>query len=87
MYLVGFENRVVVFLRWGFSYFTFNRGARLITGEREPTEAERRFQRLMANKLLYIIGAYAKRPNHLVPGMRVIVPRCGTQADIQSQEH
>jgi NADH dehydrogenase len=32
MYLVGFQNRVIVFIRWGFAYFTFNRGARLITG-------------------------------------------------------
>jgi NADH:ubiquinone reductase (H+-translocating) len=33
MYLVSFQNRVVVFIRWGFNYFTFNRGARLITGD------------------------------------------------------
>ena len=32
MYLVGFGNRVIVFIRWGFQYLTFNRGARLITG-------------------------------------------------------
>ncbi|MDX2149962.1 MAG: NAD(P)/FAD-dependent oxidoreductase [Bryobacteraceae bacterium] len=33
MYLVGFQNRVIVFLKWAVSYFTYNRGARLITGE------------------------------------------------------
>jgi NADH dehydrogenase len=33
MYLVGFQNRVIVFIRWGFDYFTYNRGARLITGD------------------------------------------------------
>jgi NADH:ubiquinone reductase (H+-translocating) len=33
MYLVGFQNRLVVFVRWGFSYLTYNRGSRLITGE------------------------------------------------------
>jgi NADH dehydrogenase len=33
MYLVGFQNRIVVFIRWGFSYLTYNRGARLITGQ------------------------------------------------------
>jgi NADH dehydrogenase len=33
MYLVGFENRFFVFLKWSLSYFTFNRGARLITGQ------------------------------------------------------
>jgi NADH dehydrogenase len=32
MYLVGFQNRLVVFIRWAFNYFTYNRGARLITG-------------------------------------------------------
>jgi len=35
MYLVGFQNRLVVLLQWCYSYLTFNRGARLITGEKE----------------------------------------------------
>ncbi len=34
MYIVEFENRVLVFIKWGFQYLTFNRGARLITGYR-----------------------------------------------------
>jgi NADH dehydrogenase len=33
MYLVGFGNRVIVFIRWGIQYITFDRGARLITGD------------------------------------------------------
>lgn len=32
MQLVEFSNRVQVFVQWGFLYFTYNRGARLITG-------------------------------------------------------
>ena len=32
MYLVGFQNRLVVFIQWAISYLTFNRKARLITG-------------------------------------------------------
>ncbi len=32
MYLVQFQSRVLVFIQWGFLYFTFSRGARLITG-------------------------------------------------------
>jgi NADH:ubiquinone reductase (H+-translocating) len=32
MYLVGFENRVLVLIKWMYNYFTHNRGARLITG-------------------------------------------------------
>jgi NADH dehydrogenase len=30
-YLIGFENRLVVLLRWGYAYFTRGRGNRLIT--------------------------------------------------------
>jgi NADH dehydrogenase len=31
-YLVGFQNRLLVFIRWAFSFFTRGRGSRLITG-------------------------------------------------------
>jgi NADH:ubiquinone reductase (H+-translocating) len=33
MYLVGFRNRVAVLLEWAWAYLTWQRGARLITGE------------------------------------------------------
>ena len=33
MYLAQFQNRLVVFIHWGFLYLTFDRGARLITGD------------------------------------------------------
>ena len=33
MYLAEALNRVLVFLRWGYQYLTFSRGARLITGD------------------------------------------------------
>lgn len=32
MYLIGFRNRVLVLIQWAWAYFTFQRGARLITG-------------------------------------------------------
>jgi NADH:ubiquinone reductase (H+-translocating) len=32
MYIVQFQSRVMVFIQWGFEYFTFSRGARIITG-------------------------------------------------------
>jgi NADH:ubiquinone reductase (H+-translocating) len=32
-FLIGFRNRVLVLLQWGWSYVTYRRGARLITGE------------------------------------------------------
>jgi NADH dehydrogenase len=31
-FLIGFQNRLLVFIQWAWSYFTFERGARLITG-------------------------------------------------------
>jgi NADH dehydrogenase len=39
-FLIGFENRIIVMLRWAWSYFTVSRSARLITGnldELNPT--------------------------------------------------
>ena len=33
MYLAGFRNRLSVLLEWGYAYFTYRRGARLITEE------------------------------------------------------
>jgi NADH dehydrogenase len=35
LYIVEFQNRVLVFIQWGFEYLTFSRGARLITGTGE----------------------------------------------------
>jgi NADH dehydrogenase len=35
-YLIGFQNRVLVLIRWGFSFFTRGRGARLINDRNEP---------------------------------------------------
>lgn len=45
MFLVGFRNRVVVLLNWAYSYFTYDRGLRLITGlkpaELQPPQPKR----------------------------------------------
>ena len=42
MYLVGFRNRVSVLLQWAYSYFTYQRGVRLIThGETQEWPAVR----------------------------------------------
>lgn len=35
LYLAGFRNRVVVAIEWGYAYFTFHRGARVITAQNE----------------------------------------------------
>jgi NADH dehydrogenase len=36
-YLIGFRNRFLVLFDWAYSYLTFKRGARLITGEGAET--------------------------------------------------
>jgi NADH:quinone reductase (non-electrogenic) len=39
-YLVGFQNRILVFIRWGFSFVTRGRGARLITVPCDPPSTD-----------------------------------------------
>lgn len=38
-FLIGFRNRVIVMFEWAWSYVTFQRGARVITGVWEPEHA------------------------------------------------
>jgi len=40
-YLIGFQNRLLVLIRWSFSFVTHGRGARLIT-EAPTTSSERK---------------------------------------------
>jgi NADH:ubiquinone reductase (H+-translocating) len=41
-FLLGFRNRIVITLNWLWAYFTFQRGARLITGPTPlPSQIER----------------------------------------------
>ncbi len=35
-FLIGFRNRLIVMIEWAYSYLTYSRGARLITGPLEP---------------------------------------------------
>jgi len=35
LYLAGFRNRLFVAIEWGYAYFTFQRGARVITAHAE----------------------------------------------------
>ncbi len=52
VYLIGFRNRILVLFDWFWSYLTFRRGARLITGRHEPVPEGRR-----------MIGAAPGRPH------------------------
>jgi NADH:ubiquinone reductase (H+-translocating) len=38
LYIVEFENRLIIAVHWALDYFTYNRGARLITGHGNDTE-------------------------------------------------
>src|ERR1700733_12745322 len=45
LFLIGFQNRVLVLIQWAWSYFTYERGARLITGSTDlPGWNTRRLQ-------------------------------------------
>ena len=39
MYIVEFENRILIFCQWAVNYLTWNRSARLITGVRQHVQA------------------------------------------------
>lgn len=41
LYIVVFENRLVIATHWAYDYFTYNRGARLITGSEASTTGPR----------------------------------------------
>jgi NADH dehydrogenase len=32
VFLVGFRNKIAVLFQWGYSYFTYKRGSRIVTG-------------------------------------------------------
>jgi len=38
LFLIGFRNRILVMIQWAWSYFTYDRSARLITGADRPVE-------------------------------------------------
>jgi NADH dehydrogenase len=50
-FLVGFRNRLIVLIQWAWSYFTYERGARLITGDQTlPSWTELQREEHRANK-------------------------------------
>jgi NADH dehydrogenase len=42
LFLIGFRNRILVMIQWVWSYFTYDRGARLITDEVGRLREERK---------------------------------------------
>ena len=41
LFLIGFRNRVIVLIKWAGSYFTYEQGARLITGDTDLSDSEK----------------------------------------------
>jgi NADH dehydrogenase len=41
IFLIGFRNKAAVLLQWTYSYFTYKRGARVVTGLDQPAESSR----------------------------------------------
>ena len=54
MYIVQFQSRIVVFLKWAIQDLTFNRGSRLITGE---TPSDFNFDREVARATAAALAA------------------------------
>src|SRR5262245_1770720 len=46
-FLIGFRNRFAVIFNWAWSYFTYQRGARLITGMRSGLEGQARAEKTL----------------------------------------
>ncbi|HEY6333821.1 MAG TPA: NAD(P)/FAD-dependent oxidoreductase [Blastocatellia bacterium] len=65
MYLVEFQTRMVVFVQWAFQYFTFSRGARLITGVGSSELAEELSCDKSAERDSDAIKSQAATPAHL----------------------
>jgi NADH dehydrogenase len=42
IFLIGFRNKLAVLLQWAYSYFTYKRGARIITGLADETKSRMR---------------------------------------------
>jgi NADH dehydrogenase len=49
-YLIDFRNRILVLFDWAWSYFTYQRGSRLITGHRLEPGAPERVPRPLSNE-------------------------------------
>ncbi len=49
LFLIGFRNKLAVLLQWTYSYFTYNRGARIITGADRLARAEAERERSNVN--------------------------------------
>jgi NADH dehydrogenase len=70
-YLIGFRNRLLVLFDWSWSYFTFRRGARLITGGRmEPGAPELSGQQRVPLVPLALDAAEAKPAASLIPSSK-----------------
>jgi len=67
-YLIGFKNRLVVMINWAWSYVTYRRGARLITGYAAPDAGQA--LRLQRKSRIETDGLQEVDPGHEVVAAR-----------------
>ena len=75
-FLVGFRNRYIVLVQWIWHYFTYQRGARLITGMSDETFSWPSQPRRLAKVTTALVHPVPKHlvPKHLVPEMKLTPP-------------
>jgi len=67
IFLIGFRNRIIVMIEWAWSYLTFQRGARLITGHLPPLEESTATPTLDVPALQRLDGSAERAREHAPP--------------------
>jgi NADH dehydrogenase len=77
-FLIGFRNRIIVMIEWAWSYFTYDRSARLITGEsrriavssmKYAEQAANQNEHLEANSVTADAGSSSAKPSPSAPAI------------------
>jgi NADH dehydrogenase len=53
-FLIGFRNRIAVIFNWAWSYFTYQRGARLITGRKVRANTKKNETNEQTDKISFV---------------------------------
>ena len=64
LFLIGFRNRILVMIQWAWSYFTYDRSARLITGADRPVQVPA----MELAEESAVLGSQQDRPSIATPG-------------------
>jgi NADH:ubiquinone reductase (H+-translocating) len=67
LFLIGFRNRIVVLLEWAWSYLTWQRGARLITGGVRPDTVAKELALRRGGEVAEVTSALSEPPASTTP--------------------